>query len=517
MTYKRQGKKIAAVALSLGMIASIASPTEVLAKPKNKNITILHTNDTHGRFVKDSKVIGMDVLATIKKQHPNSVLVDAGDTIHGLPFVTLNKGQDAVDLMNAVGYDFMTPGNHDFNYGYERLLELTNNVKLKAGQEKMRVLSSNVLKDGESVFTPSYIKKINGVKVGFFGMSSPETAYKTNPNNVKGLEFINPIESAKQEVKNLEKKGADIIVGISHVGTDESSDPKTYDVIKAVDGIDVVVDGHSHTNMPNGEMVNDTLIVSTGDYMSNIGKVELELEKVKGEYKIVESSATHITKEETLAITPDTEVEAKITQIKEAQDKILSEKVGETKTLLDGKRENVRSKETNLGNLLTDAMINETGADVAITNGGGIRASIEAGNITKGQVVEVLPFGNFIVTKELTGKEIKEVLEHGVKNFGEVAGSFAHVGGMKFAVDPSKPVGDRVVNITINNEEIDMNKKYTVATNDFLAAGGDEYPCFGNLPTLSEYSALEEALAKYIQELGVVDYHVEGRITTVEK
>lgn len=480
-----------------------------VASVEKKKITILHTNDTHGRFVKDEKVIGIDVLATIKKQTPNSILVDAGDTIHGLPFVTLSKGQDAIDLMNEAGYEFMVPGNHDFNYGYERLKELT----LKKGEGTLRVLSSNVKKDGQSVFEPSYIKEIDGVKVGFFGISSPETAYKTNPNNVAGLSFENPIQTAKEEVKKLEDQGAEVIVGLSHVGTDKASDPTTYDLVKAVEGIDVVVDGHSHTNMPNGEKINDTLIVSTGDYMNNIGKVEIELENKDGKNEVVDTNASHITKTDTLNIQGDEVVTSKINEIKANQDAILSKKVGNTDTVLDGIRENVRTKETNLGNLIADAMINETNADISITNGGGIRASIDAGEITKGEIVEVLPFGNFIVTKELTGSQIKAVLEHGVKDFGKPAGSFAHVGGMKFVVNPENEIGNRIVNITIDGKKIDMDKKYTVATNDFLAAGGDGYPSFNDVPTLNEYSALDEALEKYIQKLGTVNYKVEGRIT----
>lgn len=515
MSYKRGSKRLAAIALSAGLIIPLVQPINVSAQEANKKITILHTNDMHGRFVGDKKVIGMDVLATIKKETPNSVLVDAGDTIHGLPFVTLSKGQDAVDIMHEVGYEFMTPGNHDFNYGYERLLELTKNLELKPGQNKMRVLSSNVKKDGKSVFTPSYVKEVNGVKVGFFGISSPETAYKTNPNNVKGLTFASPVESAKEEVKKLEAQGAEVIVGISHVGIDESSDPTTYDVIKAVDGIDVVVDGHSHSKIPNGEKIEDTLLVSTGDYMANIGKVELEIANINGKKEVVKATASYITKEEASKKTPDANVKSKIDEITKAQDVILNKKIGKTDVKLDGERQDVRTKETNLGNLLTDAMINETGADIAITNGGGIRASISAGDITKRDTTTVLPFGNFIETKELTGAQIKAILEHGVKDWGTPAGSFAHVGGMKFVVDPTNPVGSRVVDMTIKDKKIEMNKKYVVATNDFLAVGGDEYPSFGDVPTLNQYNALDESLAKYIEKIGTINAKVEGRITSI--
>ena len=483
-------------------------------KEESNKITILHTNDTHGRLKADNKIIGIDTVAAIKNNTENSILVDAGDTIHGLPFVTLSKGQDAVDLLNEAGYEYIVPGNHDFNYGYSRLMELfKNSVTLKSGENKLRLLASNINKDGKSVFEANHIKEmeVNGktVKVGFFGIATQETAYKTNPNNVKGIEFTSPVDAAKEQVEELEKQGADVIVALSHVGTDESSDPTAYDVIKAVDGIDVYVDGHSHTTFKNGEKVNDTLLVSTGEYLSNVGKVEIELNENN---EVVNATASLISKEEASKVTPDAKVAAKIAEIDKAQGEVLSEVIGKNTIELDGERNSVRFGETNLGNLITDAMMDETGADLAITNGGGIRASIKVGDITKGDVVSVLPFGNFVVTKQLTGAQIKEVLEFGVRSYGESLGGFPHVAGIKFVVDPSKPVGDRIISLTINGEALDMNKTYTVATNDFTAAGGDDYPCFADVPTINEYSSLEEILANFIKTLGTVSYTKQGRI-----
>lgn len=483
-------------------------------KEESNKITILHTNDTHGRLKADSKVIGLDTVAAIKNNTENSILVDAGDTIHGLPFVTLSKGQDAVDLLNAAGYEYIVPGNHDFNYGYSRLMELfKNSVKLKNGQSKLRLLASNVNKDGKSIFEANHIKemKVNGkiVKVGFFGIATQETAYKTNPNNIKGIEFTNPIEEAKEQVADLEKQGADVIVALSHIGTDKSSNTTAYDVIKAVDGIDVYVDGHSHTTFKNGEKVNNTLLVSTGEYLSNVGKVEIELDENN---EVVNTTASLVTKEDTLKITPDANVTAKIAEIDKAQGEILSKVIGKNTIELDGDRNSVRFGETNLGNLITDAMIYETNADLAITNGGGMRASIKVGDITKGDIVSVLPFGNFIVTKQLTGAQIKQVLEFGVRSYGESLGGFPHVSGIKFLIDPSRPVGDRIISLTINGKALDMNKTYTVATNDFTAAGGDDYPCFGDIPILNEYSSLEESLTNFIETLQTVRYTKQGRI-----
>ncbi|MGL5379508.1 5'-nucleotidase C-terminal domain-containing protein [Clostridium sp.] len=476
---------------------------------KNTEITILHTNDTHGRVEADSKVIGIDAISAIKKSIENSLLVDAGDTLHGLPFATMNRGADIVDLMKMAGYDLMVPGNHDFNYGYERLLELANLAS--TGEKSFEIISANVLKDNNTILNANSIKEINGVKVGFFGLSSPETAYKTNPNNIKGLEIKNPVETAKAQVKALKDAGVDVVVALAHIGDDESTEIKSTDIATEVEGIDIIVDGHSHSKYENGLKVGNTLIVSTGEYEGNLGKVTITLDSETKD--ILGTSATLINKEEASKVEADKEVSDKVSEIKKEQDKILSQVVGNTVSDLVGEREFVRAGETNLGNLITDAMLNTTGAEIAITNGGGIRASIKAGDITKGDIVAVLPFGNFIVTKYLTGSQIKDIIEHGVKDAPNVAGQFPHVAGMKYVYDVEKEAGNRVVKITINGKEIEMDKKYLVATNDFMSAGGDGYPHFGEAKTENEFSALNEALEEYINVLGTVDYKVEGRIT----
>ena len=482
----------------------------VLEKVAEATITILHTNDSHGRVKPDNSVIGIDTISAIKNSIPNSLLVDAGDTLHGLPFATLNKGADIVNLMKLSGYDLMTPGNHDFNYGYERLLELA--ALAEQGEDGFEIISANVLKDDESLLKENSIKEIDGIKVGIFGLTTPETAYKTNPNNVIGIEFFDPIETAKKQVESLKSQGADIVIALAHIGTDESSEVQSTMIAEAVEGIDVIIDGHSHTKFESGyEAANNTLIVSTGEYEGNLGKLSLVVDRETKEIKV--KTASLINKEEALTYTPDNTVTEAIKAIDNEQLEILSEVVGNSLVKLDGERANVRTKETNLANLITDAMIYETGADIAITNGGGIRASIDEGKITRGEIISVLPFGNFIVTKYLSGTQIKEVLEHGVRAYPESLGGFTQVGGLKFVFDDTRAAGDRVIKITINGKAIDMNKKYLVATNDFLAAGGDEYPCFADVKTENEFKALDEALASYIAHLGDVNYVVEGRIT----
>ncbi|GAE44112.1 bifunctional metallophosphatase/5'-nucleotidase [Mesobacillus boroniphilus] len=243
-------------------------------------------------------------------------------------------------------------------------------------------------------------------------------------------------------VKELKAQGVDMIIAVSHLGIDESSTDTSIKVAKGALGIDLIVDGHSHSTLVeglNGE--NDTLIVSAGEYTKNLGVVELTFEG----NKLVDKKAKLVTKEETANIQPDAAVEKVINDIKESQKAILSEEIGKTDVTLDGERDQVRAGETNLGNLITDAMIDVSGAEIAITNGGGIRASIQKGTITKGDVITVLPFGNYIVTKMLTGSQIKEALENGVSAYPETKGAFPHISGMTFAIDTTQPAGMRFI------------------------------------------------------------------------
>ena len=475
-----------------------------------KKITILHTNDTHSR-VEESANDGMGFakISTLAKQfeekNPNTLLLDAGDTFHGTTFATLEKGESIAKVLNAVGYDAMAAGNHDFNYGYKQLLELKTKVNFP-------VLAANVRyqKDNSLLLKPYEIKEVDGIKLGIFGLSTPETTYKTHPKNVEGLNFTDPVKEAQEMVKELKAQNVDVIIAVTHLGIDASSTETSIKVAKGAPGIDLIVDGHSHSTLVEGlKGENNTLIVSAGEYTKNLGVVELTFEGKK----LVNKSARLINKSETADVKGDVAVEKVINEVKESQKTILAEVIGKTDVKLDGEREQVRTGETNLGNLITDAMMNQTGAQIAITNGGGIRASINPGNITKGDVITVLPFGNYTVTKYLTGAQIKAGLENGVNAYPETKGAFPHVGGMTYAIDPSRPAGDRVHSMKIKGVPMDMNKQYLVATNDFMAAGGDEYVSFKDSKIVNEFPALDEALIAYIQKLGTVTYKAENRIT----
>lgn len=277
----------------------------------------------------------------------------------------------------------------------------------------------------KKVFDSNDIKEIDGIKIGFFGLSTQETKSKTGFKNVEGLEFKNPIESATEQVNELKGKGANVIVAICHIGTNSLSKPNSIDIANEVQGIDLIIDGHSHTKFENGKQVGDTLIVSAGQYLENIGEIKLTLDTNDVEnIKIENKSVRLIGKEEALKYKLDSAVSKKVDEIKEQQEKILDKVIGVTTNTLDGSYENVRTKETNLGNLISDILLDKTKADISLFNGGNIRDTIEKGNITRRDIVDVFPFNNTIVTKELTGAQIKDVLEHGVKLYPEKSSAF---------------------------------------------------------------------------------------------
>ncbi len=491
-----------------GMPASAEQVINLEGKDLSGYTVILHTNDSHGRVVPDSNsgYMGFTAVSALKKYCEAAgaqvILLDAGDTLHGLPIATLEKGESVVKLMNMAGYDAMAPGNHDFNYGAKRLLELKTKMDFP-------LLSANVTYkiSGERFLPDNTIIEKNGVKYGIFGLSTPETAYKTNPNNVTEIEFTNPVEAAKTEVADLEAKDADVIIALAHLGTDKSSEFTSDLVAEKVDGIDLIVDGHSHTVFESGSKVGDTLIVSTGDYTRYIGAVTID---PKG--NITAGLVNSTVFQET-----DKNIDTLLADISAEQEKLLSEVVGRTSVYLDGVRENVRTRETNLGNLATDAFRYATGADVALTNGGGIRASIEAGDITKKDLVTVFPFGNYVVTKNVTGQAIIDAMEVGAASYPEPLGGFPQVSGITFEIDASKPSGSRVVNLKINGTPVDPAKTYLLATNDFIVAGGDGYTMFTGFDIVNEYGAMEEIIINYINERKSVNSKVEGRITVINE
>lgn len=475
-------------------------------------LKIIHTNDIHGNVKDDGKsTIGFAKFTTYvnetRAKEENVLVLDAGDMFQGLPFANLEKGQSVIELANRAGYDAMTVGNHEFDFGAANLFD---NIISKLD---FKVLAANVFKGKEQALSSYMIKEIDGVKVGIFGMATQETAFKSHPDNTVGYSFTDMIEAAKKSVKDLkEKEQVDVVIMLAHLGLYEGD--YTSDLVaKAVEGIDVIVDGHSHTELPEGLMVNDTLIVSTGTAFKNVGEVELTIK----EGQVVNKEAELLDYSAFKEVTPDQAVTQIIEKVEAAQKPILERVVGQTAVDLIGERTTVRTGESNLGQLATDAMIDLTGADVAITNGGGIRASIKAGDITMKDMITVFPYGNTIMVKEMTGKDIKAALEHGVNEYPNEKGGFPHTAGITFTLNAYKQVGNRISDIKVAGVPMDLNKTYTVVTNDFMAAGGDGYEMFKAYPIKAEYNTLMDTLLDYVEKLGVVKGEFEPRMTVVKE
>ena len=510
-----RNKRFMSLALSITMVLSLVlfNPISAFADDA-KELVILHFNDTHARVKsveKDGVVtgVGFDRIAQYKqdllKENPNVLMLDAGDTLHGQPIATLSQGESIVKILNLMGIDAFTPGNHDFNYGFARLQELEKMMNFP-------IVSANVMdKSGKEVFKPYVIKEMDGFKVGIFGLSTPETSYKTNPKNVETIDFTDTIAAAKKSVEALEKENVDVIIALTHLGLDQGDDTSDK-VAEAVDGIDLVIDGHSHTTLEEGRMVKNTLIASTGEYDKAFGIVTLKI--ANGE--VTEKSAKLMAAADTKDIVPHPDVVALLADIDTGLNEILSEKIGTSTVMLDGARENVRTKETNFGQLVADAMLDATGAEVALTNGGGIRASIEAGDITKNHIVTSFPFGNYLVTKEVKGKDIKAALEHGLSKYPEQNGGFPHVAGITFTFNTANPAGSRVSDLMIGGSPVDMEKAYLFVTNDFMAAGGDDYTMLKPYATVNEYAAFDEILVNYIKKMGTISTTLVPRMTVNE-
>ncbi|MFV0519369.1 MAG: 5'-nucleotidase C-terminal domain-containing protein [Lachnospirales bacterium] len=501
---------LATLTMTLG--SSLVVYGETIESTVPKEFVIYHTNDTHSRV--DVFPLVETLVDDSVEEGSNVLYFDCGDTVHGQPIATTLKGQSIVDILNTVSVNAMTTGNHEYNYGLDRLIELTDQLGFP-------VVASNVYyKDTEDhIFEDYFVYEVDGVKFGVFGLATPETYSKTNPNNVVNVTFADPEPEAERVTKILkEKEDCDVVISIAHLGVDESTVPEfrsTY-VAENVDDIDIMIDGHSHTVFENGVMAGDTLVVQTGEYGNNIGKISFDYED--GVVDLTSELIATKDADGNAVIEADEDVLAVISEIEAEVEVVNGEVVANSEFYLEGTREVVRTAESNLANLITDAMIAETGADIAITNGGGIRASIEAGDITKGDVVTVLPFGNFLTTQTLTGAEILETLEHGYSSLGEPAGFFAQIGGLNVILDASKEVGERIISATFDDgTPIEADKEYTVATNDFMAAGGDDYVLLAQKKDYVEYNALDEIVIDYLNSGDVVinEYPI-GRIAVLQ-
>ena len=503
-------------------------------KPLAGKTVILHSNDVHGAIKGYANIAALK--AEYEAEGATVILVDAGDYSQGTTYVSSTKGLDAVKMMNVAGYDFATLGNHEFDYGYEQL-------KSNMSEAQFKVLCANVLDaEGNSIFDATAIKEVNGVKIGFFGLETPETQTKANPALIKGLQFLSGekmYECAQAQVAALKDAGADIIVCLAHLGVDGESEPnRSVDLFAKVEGIDFIIDGHSHSVMEKGP--SDEPIQSTGTQFKNIGVI------------VIDNATKTIESNKLVAVTEDS---AKDKAVEVAAADIIERITAEygavfakSEVELNGdKAPGNRNMETNLGDLITDSMMWQILKDadslavpaeniVAVTNGGGIRAWIHKGDITKNDVFTVLPFGNTLTVVYVKGADLLEALEASTYCTPAAVGGFPQIAGMKITVvtkaqyDANEETypdstyhGPKSINrVTIdevNGKPFDPNATYAVATNNFIAAGGDTYYAFARSEgSIDTGYTLDTILMDYIKEelngvIGEKYAEPDGRIT----
>jgi 5'-nucleotidase/UDP-sugar diphosphatase len=492
------------------------------AQGREVNLRILYVNDFHG-FAEayrppgsQESLGGVACLAgevkRLRRGKP-TLLLAAGDMIQGHSWANLFKGRSAIALMNLMRFDAMVVGNHEFDFGQDVL-------KRRIAAARFPVLGANV--EGLSGLKPYVYKNIQGLKVAIIGVVTPDTPQATHPGNVAGLKFLPPATSVEKYLPELKKHG-DLIIVLSHIGYQADRD-----LAAKVPGIGVIVGGHSHTKLLEPAVVGNTIIVQAWEHAKALGVLDLTVEDGK-----IKKFSGHLQMIKPGQCREDKAVRSLVKRYAVRVNAVLGEKIGEAAVDLDG--EHVRSRESNLGDLLADIFRQTTGANAVIINGGGIRASIPKGIITVKDIYSVLPFNNYLVAIKLTGKQIREALEYGVSGLEEGAGRFPQVSGLSFTYRAKAPAGSRVKKIMIGGQPLDPKKEYAVATNDFMAAGGDGYRAFGQaLKSSRDFACtggmlkgeklvyndaghwLRDVVIDYIRQQKTVAPQVEGRIKQID-
>lgn len=513
--------------------------------------SLLHTNDTHSYTDKVAKRATAIKEARVKK--PDSLLIDAGDVMSGTIYFNEFKGKAELEFMNAIGYDVMTFGNHEFDLGlsedgHKALAEFVKGAKFPFVSTNVDFSKDSLFKDvNKGGYTDKaedgniyhgLIKEVNGEKIGIFGLTTMETKDISSPEKV---EFLNYLDKANEAVKAFENAGVDKIVAISHLGYDDTpAIDNDKELAKLVDGIDIIVGGHTHTKLEEAVLVNKdedgkekepTVIVQAYQYNDFLGTLDVEFDENGVIVGYAGELISIADKQE------DKETAAMLTKYSERVDEIKNiETGGVAVNELPAPRSSdgsvsVRNSEVALGNLIADGMLDKAKefnakTVIAVHNGGSIRASIDKGPITLGEILTVMPFGNTLATMTLKGSDILDALEHSVSQAPKESGGFLHISGMKYTYDSSKPAGSRVVEVQVEETEgtfvpLDLAKDYVVTTSIFTARGGDGYAPFkkafedGRVTDLG--FADWENLRDYVVKLKDVDPKVEGRIVDLAK
>jgi 2',3'-cyclic-nucleotide 2'-phosphodiesterase (5'-nucleotidase family) len=491
---------------------------EMVVKMRFPTVVILHTNDFHGNLVplidanknsvagaaREATIIN-GVRSTFGKDHV--LLVDAGDAIQGATVANLFQGKSVIDAYNAMGYNVATLGNHEWDYGQQVL-------KDRIAEAKFDYVNANLT--GVNLgWKSSVIKNIAGINVGLFGLVTSDFPIIVTPSSQTNVSVEDPIASAKTEVADLKAQGAQYIVALSHCGYENGGAPLDPAIAAGAPGINLIIGGHSHTVLKTAAMVGKTMITQTGTAGAYVGKEVIDFTTYHG--KVTGQSVAYELVPTATSVPEDPAVKAIVDGYNNQLTAKLSVVVGKALVALDGERADVRTKETNLGNYVTDWMRISTGADIAIFGGGSIRVSVPAGDVTVGNIYAVLPYDNFLEILEIKGSTLKSALENSVSAYPAQLGGFAQVSGFSFTFDPSKPKGSRVVSITKDGKPMEMDATYKLCVQDYNATGGDGYSMLVGAKVVYKSSEWNrDGLIAYIMANPEINPAVEGRITVVK-
>lgn len=500
-------KFILALLITVGILGILVSAP---AFAREKEIIILHTNDFHGQLLpsKGKDTGGAAYLAAliekIKKENPGKVLLlDAGDIAQGTPLSNEFKGEPVVEIMNYLKYDAMAIGNHEFDWRQPALKQMIKWAKFPV------VCANIVLKDNPKKLAfnvkPFIIKEVSGVKIGILGLTTTETPSITKVENVKGLIFEDPAKAARKYIPLMKKEGAQIIVALTHQGVDD--DRK---LAEEAPEIDLIVGGHSHTNLFKPDKVGNTMIVQAGSKGRFLGEMKLTYspESKKVENWTTENELIAVSHKD---IEPDRNVIAIIEKFEKKAGPKFKKPVGETKNPLGRSCEQDHSDST-LGDMICDAMRSKSGADISFYNPGGIRADLPAGKLLVEDMINILPFDNWLVTFNMKGENIQKILEHGAAGHSSV-----QVSGITFDIDYNKPAGQRVSNVMVAGKPLENDKVYEVSTIDFLYGGGDKYPFKEYSEGLKYGDHIRDIVTEYVEEFSPLDIKADKRIKASNK
>ena len=497
------------------MITAFLAPamlaSQALAEPVT--ITFLHTNDVYEISPKGGRG-GLGELATLLEAEraaaEHSITTFGGDLFSPSVMSGLTKGEQMVELYNALGTDLAAVGNHELDFGPEIAAE-------RFAASNFPWLAANMLnKDGAPALgtAATHMMEVAGYKIGFLGVIAQDTDTLSSPG--PDITFADPIETAATLAAELAEQGADIIVALTHLNASVDRE-----LLRRVSDVDIALGGHDHD--PITWFENDQILIKAGYDAHYLAALDITLDRVekRGEEVVVWSPQWRYVA--TAGVTPHTDVQAIIDRWNGKLDEELNIAVGEARVELDTRRSSVRSQETNFGNLIAEAMRNATGADVGFTNGGGIRGdrTYEPGTVlTRKDVLTELPFGNVTVLMELSGADLRAAVENGVSQVEDGAGRFPQVAGMSFTFDASQPAGSRVVEITVSGQPLDDAGTYSVATNDYIAGGGDGYEALTRGKLLIDASGatlMASTVMNYITALGgEISQETDGRISQAE-